>query len=221
MPYANNRGIRLYYEVEGGGPPLVLGHGLGGDLNSWRRFGYVDALRDDYELILPDFRGHGRSDKPHDPSDYGSKMVDDVVAVLDHLDISRAHYMGYSMGAAIGFRLAKRYPERFTSFILGGMSPYRSSAADLSVDVVQMEGFKLLCDDPEAYAARREQQLGRSLTTEERSALLANDPEALIAFIMANPGNPLPGNEDLARIAVPCLPCDIVLSARHGPRTGV
>ena len=57
MPYANNNGVRIYYEVEGQGPPLVLAHGMGGggDLDAWRSTGYTDALKDDYQLILFDF----------------------------------------------------------------------------------------------------------------------------------------------------------------------
>jgi hypothetical protein len=71
LPYANNNGVKIYYEVEGEGPPLVLGHGLSGTLNHWWRLGYVDALRHDFRLILFDARGHGRSDKPHESSAYG------------------------------------------------------------------------------------------------------------------------------------------------------
>ena len=64
MPYADNQGVRIYYEVEGQGPPLVLGHGGSYTLEMWREWGYTDGLRDEHQLILLDFRGHGRSDKP-------------------------------------------------------------------------------------------------------------------------------------------------------------
>ena len=72
MPYADSNGVRIYYEVEGkpDGPPLVVQHGLTGYLESWRERGYADVLGADYRLILIDARGHGRSDKPHEPEAY-------------------------------------------------------------------------------------------------------------------------------------------------------
>ena len=86
MPYADNNGVRIHYHVGGEGPPLVLHHGLAGDLETWRAFGYVDSLNTDYLLILMDARGHGASDKPHDPEAYAMEhRVGDVVTVLDDL----------------------------------------------------------------------------------------------------------------------------------------
>lgn len=79
MPYANNAGVRIHYEVEGAGPPLVLQTGLSGRIENWRSLGYVSALRDDYRLILIDARGHGQSDKPHDEASYAfDRVVADV-----------------------------------------------------------------------------------------------------------------------------------------------
>lgn len=70
MPHAWNDKVRIHYEVEGSGPPLVLQHGITQTLDAWRRAGYVDALKSRYRLILVDARGHGASDKPHDPTAY-------------------------------------------------------------------------------------------------------------------------------------------------------
>lgn len=69
MPYATNPtdGLRVYYQVEGFGPPLVLHHGGGGRLERWRELGYVDALRDDCTLILFDAHGHAQSDRARLP----------------------------------------------------------------------------------------------------------------------------------------------------------
>ncbi len=68
MPYADNEGVRIFYEVVGDGPPLVLQHGMMMSLRRWSMAGYVDALKSKYRLILIDARGHGQSDKPHDPA---------------------------------------------------------------------------------------------------------------------------------------------------------
>ena len=62
VPYANNQGVRIRYEVEGRGSPLVLAHGLLGYLEQWYELGYVDSLKKVFKLILVDLRGHGRSD---------------------------------------------------------------------------------------------------------------------------------------------------------------
>ena len=63
---------------------LVLQHGFSESVVDWYEAGYVDALRSDYRLILIDARGHGASDKPHDPGAYElERRVADVVAVLD------------------------------------------------------------------------------------------------------------------------------------------
>ena len=87
-------------------------------------FGYVDALKDDYRLILVDMRGHGQSDKPTDPQLMTPKsQVADIVAVLDELGIDKAHFFGYSLGTLNGWALAKYAPERFHSFIIGGDGP--------------------------------------------------------------------------------------------------
>jgi pimeloyl-ACP methyl ester carboxylesterase len=75
MPFANNHGVNIHYEVEGHGPPLALVHGFSGNHTSWRGYGFVDKLKDDYTLILIDARGHGASlcatafDRRYDRSD--------------------------------------------------------------------------------------------------------------------------------------------------------
>jgi len=205
MPYANNAGVKIYYEVEGQGPPLVLAYGLTGGLNCWRAIGIVDMLRNDFQLILFDARGHGKSDKPHEVSEYGLKMANDVVAVLDDIGIDKAHYFGYSMGARVGFWLAVRHATRFSSFILGGSSPYRDEA-EIKLEDELMEGVKRLLNDSEGGAIReREQLMGRPLTVEERDALLPNDAQALIALVTAFGAMPLLTDHELSLISIPVL----------------
>jgi pimeloyl-ACP methyl ester carboxylesterase len=65
MPYTDSSDVRIYYEVEGEGPPLVLGYGLAGDVRLWRETDYIRQLRDHCTVVMFDARGHGRSDKPH------------------------------------------------------------------------------------------------------------------------------------------------------------
>ncbi len=124
MPHVTNPsdGVRIYYEIEGDGPPLMLLHGTPGTLiTHWRQWGYVDALSSDYRLVLVDRRGHGRSDGPHKPDAYTvERRVADVVAILDELGIERAHIWGYSMGGLLAFYVAMHAPGRVASLIIGG-----------------------------------------------------------------------------------------------------
>jgi pimeloyl-ACP methyl ester carboxylesterase len=119
-----NAGVKIHFEVEGSGPPLFLHHGFAGSIDGWRQFGYIDALKGTYRVIAIDARGHGKSDKPHDPAAYTMKLrTDDVVAVLDAVGVDQVHYWGYSMGGRTGFALLQRYPERVASFINGASAP--------------------------------------------------------------------------------------------------
>jgi pimeloyl-ACP methyl ester carboxylesterase len=131
MPYANSQGVRIHYQIEGAGVPLVLQHGFSDSLESWYEQGYVERLQDAYQLILIDARGHGASDKPHDSAAYDFQSnVADILAVLDALHIPTAHFLGYSMGGQIGFALAQYAAARFASLIIGGADPYRANSAE-------------------------------------------------------------------------------------------
>jgi len=93
----------------------------------WIETGYVDALSGDHQVILVDGRGHGKSDKPHDPNEYLTHhLSSDHVAVLDDLGIDAAHFIGYSMGGATCFGVALKYLERCLSLTLLGFQPYKS-----------------------------------------------------------------------------------------------
>ena len=176
MPYVNNNGIQIHYHVDGEGPPLVLMHGFTLSLESWREFGYVEALKDDYRLILVDSRGHGASDKPHDPKNYEMDLrVSDIVTVLDELGIRKAHYLGHSMGGRIGYGIARYAPERFHSLVIGGSGPYQSNPQEPGPYIPILEKGN------EAWVAFLEGR-GWPLTPEYKARhLLANDAQALIA----------------------------------------
>jgi len=124
LPYVNNQGIKIFYESEGQGPPLVLIHPLLFSGEIWRDGGYVSELKKNYRIILLDIRGHGRSDKPDDSNYYDFQtLAGDIVSVMNDLNIEKAHYWGYSMGAFIVFHgMARHYQSRIKSLILGGFS---------------------------------------------------------------------------------------------------
>jgi pimeloyl-ACP methyl ester carboxylesterase len=174
MPFAQNRGVRIHYETAGTGPALVLHHGTMGSGPDWEDIGYVDALKDRHRLILIDARGHGQSDKPHDPAAYDlSLRAADVVAVLDDLGMPRASFFGYSMGGWIGFGLARYFPQRIDAFIIGGAHPYAENTQAIR---------DRMPTDQAAYIAIAEQTYGALLTPARRARLLANDLVALRAL---------------------------------------
>jgi len=120
-----SKGVKLRYVEEGQGPPVVLIHGLTLDVESqWADPGIIKALAQDYRVIAMDCRGHGKSDKPHEPAAYGIEMVEDVCRLLDHLKIKKAHIVGYSSGGSIALKLLVTHPERCSSVILGDNAVY-------------------------------------------------------------------------------------------------
>jgi pimeloyl-ACP methyl ester carboxylesterase len=113
-------GVRLRYVEQGSGDAVVLVHGNGSTLNAWMNAGVLPQLAQEYRVIALDVRGHGKSDKPHDVHAYGREMGLDIIRLLDHLGIRRAHIIGYSMGASITAPLLTTHAERFLSATLGG-----------------------------------------------------------------------------------------------------
>ena len=199
MPYTDNNGVRIHYHVEGEGTPLVLQHGLTSSILRWYSFGFVDALKDDYTLLLIDARGHGDSDKPYDAEAYDRKaMASDVIAVLDAENIDRAHYMGYSMGGSIGFGIAESFADRVHSLIIGGMHPYPLDAVglDAAVERIRTGGMA-------GYVADMESG-GEAISPERKAQLLANDPQSIVGASLGLKNRP-----DLSYVlptmTMPCL----------------
>lgn len=163
MPEANNDGVRVHYEIEGSGPPLVLQHGWTGSLDYWRDFGYTRVLREQYRLILIDARGHGKSSIPEAEDDYDTaRMASDVISVLDVIGVERAHFLGYSMGGWIGFHLGIEYPHRFSSMIIGGAHPYTEDLGP--VRDIARQGGEAIVGFWEAAGARLGDKVRRELT---------------------------------------------------------
>lgn len=206
MPFVSNDGTRIYYEVEGEGAPLVLHHSLTRSSEAWKDFGYVQILVRDYQLILIDARGHGASDKPHDPGAYQPDlMVGDLVAVLDDLGISQAHYYGYSLGAMIGFHIAEYALSRFQSLILGGGIPSgpRTEEEKQAMGLVR-EAMRIGVEQGmDSVVAFMEKTAG-PMPPEAKARVLANDPQALLAVVSAL-GEWHSAKDTLPKMTLPCL----------------
>jgi pimeloyl-ACP methyl ester carboxylesterase len=123
MAYLDTHGPRIAYDVVGAGQPIVLVHGFASNRRrNWQEVRWYETLTGaGRQVIALDCRGHGESDKPHDPAGYDIEyMMGDVVALLDHLGVGRADLMGYSMGARISAALLVHHPERFHCAVLAG-----------------------------------------------------------------------------------------------------
>jgi pimeloyl-ACP methyl ester carboxylesterase len=115
-------GVKLSYTVQGKGEPVILLHGwLSSGLINWTLPGTTALLAKDYQVIVPDIRGHGESDKPSREEAYGAELVEDVVRLMDHLKIKKAHIVGYSMGGIIAGNFIANHEDRVLSGTLGGM----------------------------------------------------------------------------------------------------
>lgn len=201
MPFVDRNGIRIHYKVEGKGPAIVMLYGFTGAIDTWYKYSYVDALKQDYQLVLIDLRGHGKSDKPHDPELYLMKeFTADTIAIMDKLEIEKAHFWGYSFGGYLGLCLTKYYPNRFLSFLFGGISPQ-----ELTEEV--WDAVRKLHDSlkagKEAYISRLVKG-GREITPEKRAELESFDYKALAA-ILSSKDIFLPMDEHLPELDIPVL----------------
>jgi pimeloyl-ACP methyl ester carboxylesterase len=114
-------GVRLHYDLEGSGPPLLLHLGAGCDSDLWRAAGYLEPLAKKSQCILFDHRGHGTSDHPREvAANHIDRYVDDIGALLDHLNVESTHFWGYSNGLLVGCAVAERFPARIRSLIMSG-----------------------------------------------------------------------------------------------------
>jgi pimeloyl-ACP methyl ester carboxylesterase len=120
MPHVSaDDGVRLYVEEAGDGPPVLFVHEFAGDHRSWEP--QVRALSRRYRAIAYNARGYPPSDVPEDDAAYSqARAVQDAVAVLDALDVDRAHVVGLSMGGFATLHLGLRHPDRARSLVVAG-----------------------------------------------------------------------------------------------------
>jgi pimeloyl-ACP methyl ester carboxylesterase len=115
-------GVKLYYEVHGNGPPLLLTHGYSSTSAMWD--GQIEALSKHHTLILWDMRGHGRSDYPDDPSAYSEEWtVADIAALLDEVGAASAIVGGLSLGGYMSLAFYRAQPERVRALLIIDTGP--------------------------------------------------------------------------------------------------
>ncbi len=176
-------GVRSYVEDWGGsGSPVLVYEGLADPIEKAQELPLVRELAREHRMIFADHRGHGRSDKPHDPQAYAlATRVADATAVLDSLGVDRAHILGFSWGARLGFAIGEYAPERARSLVLCGNQPYAWDPAwpfvpmlTRALDVAESKGMQGFLDSIESVLGS-----GAALPDQTRDRVLANDPVAI------------------------------------------
>lgn len=206
--FFDSDGVRLHYIDEGSGEPVVLIHGFSLGLQiQWVGPGIFSALHEaGYRVIAYDKRGHGASDKPHDPAMYGMPDVADPIRLLDHLGIDRAHVVGYSRGALIAHHLRAEHPDRVRSVVLGGYGEGSevedvlgaATRPDLA-DAMEMEDYRpLLRAVAPEFAPEEIEAWNRQLSE-------MNNGRALSAAFRADLTLPAINEQELRRNQVPTL----------------
>ena len=127
--FAPVNGIKVWYAVYGRGDPVILLHGGLANANYWGH--QVRALQRHYQVIVMESRGHGRSSRNQEPYGY-DLMASDVVALLDHLKISKVAIVGWSDGAIIGLDIAMKHPERVSKLFAFAANSDPSGVADIA-----------------------------------------------------------------------------------------
>jgi len=148
--YFDSDGVRIRYIELGSGEPVIAIHGYTRNSDAWLE--RIADLAESHRLILFDQRGHGLSDKPHSVSEYGREMGHDVIRLMDHLNIPRAHILGYSLGVAPIGMLITENETRFISAVFGGGAARWEwgSPTDLS----NQHGYERMLSSPRQLRSR-------------------------------------------------------------------
>lgn len=129
--FFDSAGVRIRYVDHGAGVPVVLVHGFTADIErAWVETGVLSDLARDHRVVALDLRGHGKSGKPREPRAYEALALD-IIGLMDHLEIRRAHAVGYSLGGIILAKLLTTHEDRFFSAVLAAAA-YRRSQSERS-----------------------------------------------------------------------------------------
>lgn len=201
--FKTSDGVKIHYMVKGKGVPVILIHGYTGSAEgNWFSNGIADALAKNHMVIAIDCRNHGLSDKPQP---MGPGRAEDVIEMMDHLKIQKAHFHGYSMGGGIVGRLMALVPDRFITAGFGGSGIQETDPEWRAKLPKDKEGRDTQEDEASGrLRAKRASDLG--ITVEELAKQLQQRQEqqraALQAAARAQPAGP---QLDLTRITFPVM----------------
>ncbi len=137
MPFAELNGVSIHYEATGTGTPLIFSHEFAGDSRSWKP--QVESFAGDFQCVTWNYRGFPPSEVPQDRSQYSQDtLVEDLRALMDHLEIDRAHVAGLSMGGSVTLHFAMKYPERCLSAVVAGAGTGSSDRPQFEADIARI-----------------------------------------------------------------------------------
>ena len=205
--FTTSDGVKIHYMQLGrSGTPVILVHGYTGSAEgNWFRNGIAEALARNHRVVALDCRNHGRSDKPQPR---GPGKWEDVIELMDHLKIEKAHLHGYSMGGSITGRILAAHPERLITAAFGGSGIRDTDQAWIDKTPADADGT-----DPEEAQARRALRIRAAMDngkTQAEAEALADAPpppppaaseggSAVAAAARA------PLEIDLAKVTIPVL----------------
>lgn len=196
--------IATYSWGDDADPTVLAVHGFASSArDNWVNTGWVSSLVDaGFRVITVDHRGHGQSEKPHDPSFYSiPKLAADLLAVLDTYLVDDAAYLGYSLGGRVGWHLMAHAPEHIAFGVLGGIPD-------------GMPLRRLLLDQARAYLADgtplEDATTRRYVTLAER--LPINDMQALLALVEG-----MQAHEDIPPAEAPPLQPTLIATGTKDP----
>lgn len=122
MAKLDRDGVKIFYEVHGNGPTILLSHGYSSTSRMWD--GQIAALKDRYQVVVWDMRGHGESDYPENPALYSEALtVGDMAALLDVVGAKKAIVGGLSLGGYMSLAFAATHPQRLHALMLFDTGP--------------------------------------------------------------------------------------------------
>jgi pimeloyl-ACP methyl ester carboxylesterase len=194
-------GVKIHYYIMGKGTPVILIHGYTGTAwGNWFANGIAQALATNHMVVALDCRNHGKSDKPV-PN--GPGKAQDVVELMDHLKITRAHIHGYSMGGGITAQLLAIIPERFITASFGG-SGIQEADPDLRAKVPPDKQGRDPQEDEASRTLRIHRAMDLGMSKEEAEKQAATPPPARPAPAAATA--PRTGPQlDLTQLNIPML----------------
>ncbi|HDR8185843.1 TPA: 2-succinyl-6-hydroxy-2,4-cyclohexadiene-1-carboxylate synthase [Bacillus thuringiensis] len=182
------QGVSYEYEVVGSGEPLLLLHGFTGSMETWRSF--VPSWREQFQVILVDIVGHGKTESPEDVTHYDIRNAAlQVKELLDYLHIEKAHILGYSMGGRLAITMACLYPEYVRSLLLENCTAglereedrkERREKDERLAQKIEREGIRSFVSMWENIPLFETQKsLAKSVQEAVRKERLANNPKGL------------------------------------------
>jgi pimeloyl-ACP methyl ester carboxylesterase len=188
VPYATNRldGTRVYFEDDAGtGVPVVLYGGIVDSVDLVRRSPIARALHElpaEFRLVYADHRGLGRSDKPLSLDAYAMPLqAADAVAVLDELELERAHFVGASYGGRLCFGIGEHARAQVFSLVAGGQQPYAMDRTGPLTRVIEGVLERMRSEGVQIFVEALEDYWEMRFPEPERTGYLAQDGAAVAA----------------------------------------